>query len=56
MLRIFFKRLFRIFDDLRYKRNSLLYYGKEMNFNTGKETIKNSIKFIEELRKFIETT
>ena len=31
--------LFRIFDDFRYKRNSLAYYGKRMDFETAKLAI-----------------
>lgn len=35
-------RLFTLFDDLRYKRNSLTYYGIRMEFKTAKQAIKNS--------------
>ncbi len=41
--------LFRMFDDCRFKRNSLVYYGKKMDFETAKETIAKCIKLIKEL-------
>lgn len=43
--------LFRTFDDLRYKRNSLTYYGRRMDFNTAKEAITNA----KELIKILES-
>jgi hypothetical protein len=46
------EKLFRIFDDLRYKRNSLVYYGKDMEFEIAKEAIVNSKNLIEELIDF----
>lgn len=30
--------LFTLFDDLRYKRNSLTYYGSRMDFETAKQS------------------
>jgi len=42
--------LFRTFDDCRYKRNSLVYYGKRMDYNTAKEAITKCIKLINELQ------
>ena len=41
--------LFIIFDDLRFKRNSLIYYGKRMNFEIAKKAIEDSKKLIKEL-------
>ncbi len=41
--------LFNIFDDLRYKRNSIVYYGKEMEFEIAKEAIVKSKNLIKEL-------
>jgi hypothetical protein len=38
-----------IFDDLRFKRNSLTYYGKRMDFEVAKEAIDKSVKLIEEI-------
>lgn len=43
--------LYIIFDDLRYKRNSLTYYGKRMDFETAKQSIQKSKKLIEEIKK-----
>jgi uncharacterized protein (UPF0332 family) len=45
--------LFNIFDSLRYKRNSLTYYGKKMDFEVGKDAIKKSKKLISELKKYL---
>ena len=45
--------LFRLFDDCRYKRNSLVYYGKRMDFETAKESIKKAKKLINELKNII---
>lgn len=46
--------LFRLFDDCRFKRNSLVYYGKRMDFETAKDTIEKAKKLIKELRKIID--
>lgn len=47
--------LFRIFDDCRYKRNSLVYYGKRMDFDIAKDTI-DKIKFLlKELKVVIKS-
>ena len=42
--------LFRLFDDLRYKRNSLVYYGKEMDFEVAKDSIEKAEKMIREVK------
>ena len=42
--------LFRLFDDCRFKRNSLVYYGKRMDFETAKDAIEKAKKLIKELR------
>ncbi len=47
-------KLFRLFDDCRFKRNSLVYYGRKMDFETAKESIKNCKKLIKELNKILE--
>ena len=49
------EHLFRIFDDCRYKRNSLVYYGKRMDFETAKDAIKKAQKMITEFKKIIKT-
>ncbi|MBD3318492.1 hypothetical protein GF342_01130 [Candidatus Woesearchaeota archaeon] len=41
--------LFMIFDDLRYKRNALTYYGHRMDYETAKKAIQNCKKIIKEL-------
>lgn len=49
--------LFKIFNDLRYKRNSLTYYGNRMDFISAKSSInkaKSAIKEIkQELKKWL---
>ena len=42
--------LYLIFDDIRYKRNSLTYYGKKMDFETAKQAIDKCKRLIKELR------
>lgn len=42
--------IYQIFDDLRYKRNSLAYYGKRMDFETAKQAIDKCKKIIKELQ------
>lgn len=46
--------LFRLFDDLRYKRNSLVYYGKEMDFEVAKDSIEKAKKLIKGLEKIVK--
>ena len=43
------QNLFRLFDDCRFKRNSLVYYGRKMDFETAKQSIENSKKLIAKL-------
>jgi hypothetical protein len=45
--------LFRIFDDCRYKRNSLVYYGRHMDFDIAKEAIEKCKKLIIDVKKKI---
>lgn len=45
--------LFRIFDDCRFKRNSLVYYGKRMDFETAFNTIEKSKLLFNELIKLV---
>lgn len=49
-----FTQLFRLFDDLRYKRNSLVYYGKEMDFEVAKDSIEKAKKLIKGLKKIVK--
>lgn len=46
--------LFRIFDDLRYKRNSLTYYGSRMDFGTAKQAIEKCKRLIKELKEMLK--
>ena len=46
--------LFRLFDDIRYKRNSLNYYGIKMDFETAKEAINKSKTLLEKIGKMIK--
>ena len=46
--------LFRLFDDCRYKRNSLVYYGKRMDFETAKDAMEKAKKLIKELRRIAD--
>ncbi|MEK6905880.1 MAG: hypothetical protein AABX24_05760 [Nanoarchaeota archaeon] len=41
--------LFRTFDDCRYKRNSLVYYGRKMDFETAKVSIEKCLRLIKEI-------
>ena len=48
------KSLFRLFDDCRYKRNSLMYYGRKMDFETAKSAIKKCEQLMDELLLLID--
>ena len=41
--------LYILFDDLRYKRNSLTYYGNRMDYETAKQAIEKCKKIIRKL-------
>ena len=43
--------LYILFDDIRYKRNSLTYYGSRMDYETAKQAIEKCKKIIKELKK-----
>ena len=45
--------LFRWFDDCRFKRNSLVYYGRKMDFETAKHAIQKCKSLIKELHRKI---
>lgn len=47
-------RLYNLFDDLRYKRNSLTYYGNKMDFETAKQSIENSKTLMKELEFYLK--
>ena len=42
--------LYMMFDDVRFKRNSLTYYGSRMDFETAKQAIEKCKKIINELQ------
>ncbi len=46
--------LYSVFDDLRYKRNSLTYYGNKMDFNTAKQAIENCKKLMKDIAPYLE--
>jgi uncharacterized protein (UPF0332 family) len=46
--------LYKIYDDLRFKRNSLVYYGKRMEFSISKDAINKSKLLIKELNSLIK--
>ncbi|HLC53912.1 MAG TPA: hypothetical protein VJK03_05195 [Candidatus Nanoarchaeia archaeon] len=41
--------LYLLFDDIRFKRNSLTYYGHRMEYETAKQAIEKCRKIIKEL-------
>jgi len=43
------EELFPLFDDLRYKRNALTYYGNRMEYATAQEAIEKCQRIIEQL-------
>lgn len=46
-------KLFQLFDDFRYKRNSLIYYGKEMDDVVVKKTLQKIMKTIKEVQNIL---
>ena len=45
--------LFRSFDNLRFKRNSLTYYGKMMDYDIAKEAITDSKNLIRNINALL---
>ena len=43
------EELYRLFDNVRYNRNSLIYYGSRMDFETAKQAIERCKKILNEL-------
>lgn len=43
------EELYLLFDDLRFKRNSLTYYGHRMDYETAKQAIEKCKKIIKGL-------
>jgi len=48
------EELYILFDDIRYKRNSLTYYGKRMDFDTAINAIKKCKKLIDGIKILIK--
>ncbi len=48
------QELFRLFDDCRSKRNSLVYYGRKMDFENAKLSIQRYRKLIADLNNLLE--
>jgi len=48
------EQLYRLFDDCRYKRNSLVYYGTAMEFLVAKEAIEKCKRLIAQLLALYE--
>ncbi len=42
--------VFRIFDDVKYKRNALTYYGNRMDFETAKASIEQCKELINKIK------
>ncbi|MBU0979740.1 MAG: hypothetical protein KJ709_02965 [Nanoarchaeota archaeon] len=42
--------LFRMFDDCRYKRNHLVYYGRRMGFDAARHTVTKAERLLRELQ------
>jgi len=42
--------LYILFDDIRYKRNSLTYYGNLMDYETAKQAIEKCKRIIKEIK------
>jgi len=48
------QELFRLFDDCRFNRNSLVYYGRKMDFETAVLHIEKCKNFIEQLQMLLD--
>lgn len=48
------EQMYRLFDDCRIKRNSLLYHGKMQDFSTAKACIEKCIKLVHEIELMIK--
>ncbi len=45
--------LFRMFDDLRYKRNALTYYGNRMDFETARASVEKCKGLMNKIRALL---
>jgi len=48
------ENLYMVFNDIRFKRNSLTYYGSRMDFETASDAIKKCKKIVSELEKIMK--
>jgi len=48
------EKLFRLFDNIRFKRNSLVYYGKRMTSEEASEGIEKCKIIIDEIKNLIK--
>lgn len=46
--------MFRDFNDLRFKRNSLTYYGRRMDFRKAGESIRKSLLLMQKLGQILD--
>ena len=46
--------LFRVFDDCRYKRNSVVYYGQSMDFDVARDSIARLSGLFKEIKRVVE--
>jgi uncharacterized protein (UPF0332 family) len=46
--------IFRLFDDCRFKRNSLVYYGRKMDFKTAENAINKCKRLIKEFNVLLK--
>ena len=46
--------LFRVYDDLRFKRNALTYYGSKMDFETAKSSIEKCKELIIQIKRLLK--
>ena len=44
--------LYILFDDIRYKRNALTYYGSRMDYETAKQAIEKCKELISKIRAY----
>lgn len=48
------EHLYRMFDDCRFKRNSLVYYGRRMDLETANDAIRTAERLLKELTMILK--
>ena len=48
------QKWYHVFDDCRYKRNALVYYGRHMDYDTCKDALQKCQQLITELGKHLK--